>query len=189
MNHPNILKLYGFFDDAKNIYLILEYCSQCLFKDFRAKVILHWFRVSFPRRRPPTTVSKWQLRWNICTMRASSIVILSQKISWSSTEFSKCLILVGLLTPQYSTLLSMQQTEYLLWHNWLCSSVNSRRSWIWWKSWYLGFGSTALWVGLRTCPLWNQGRKYYLWQNSEKWMQVSSVFFKTIEGYYRQNSR
>lgn len=23
MNHPNILKLYGFFDDAKNIYLIL----------------------------------------------------------------------------------------------------------------------------------------------------------------------
>ncbi len=32
MNHPNILKLYGFFDDQKNIYLILEYCSQCLFK-------------------------------------------------------------------------------------------------------------------------------------------------------------
>jgi len=40
MNHPNVLKLYGFFDDAKNIYLILEYCSQCLFKDFRAKVFL-----------------------------------------------------------------------------------------------------------------------------------------------------
>lgn len=40
MKHPNILKLYGFFDDNKNIYLILEYCSQCLFKDFRAKVKL-----------------------------------------------------------------------------------------------------------------------------------------------------
>ena len=40
MNHPNILKLYGFFDDAKNIYLILEYCPNCLFKDFRAKVRL-----------------------------------------------------------------------------------------------------------------------------------------------------
>lgn len=38
MNHPNILKLYGFFDDQKNIYLILEYCSQCLFKEFRLKV-------------------------------------------------------------------------------------------------------------------------------------------------------
>jgi serine/threonine protein kinase len=32
MDHPNILKLYHFFDDAKYIYLILEYCSQCLFK-------------------------------------------------------------------------------------------------------------------------------------------------------------
>ena len=40
MKHPNILKLYGFFDDNKNIYLILEYCSQCLFKDFRSKVKL-----------------------------------------------------------------------------------------------------------------------------------------------------
>ena len=40
MNHPNILKLYGFFHDVKNIYLILEYCPQCLFKDFRAKVRL-----------------------------------------------------------------------------------------------------------------------------------------------------
>lgn len=40
MNHPNILKMYGFFHDAKNIYLILEYCSQCLFRDFRAKTRL-----------------------------------------------------------------------------------------------------------------------------------------------------
>lgn len=40
MNHPNILKIYGFFHDSKNIYLILEYCSQCLFKDFRNKVRL-----------------------------------------------------------------------------------------------------------------------------------------------------
>lgn len=24
-NHPNILKLYGFFDDSENVYLILEY--------------------------------------------------------------------------------------------------------------------------------------------------------------------
>ncbi len=23
MNHPNVLKLYGFFNDSKNIYLIL----------------------------------------------------------------------------------------------------------------------------------------------------------------------
>lgn len=37
MNHPNILKLFGCFDDQKNIYLILEYCSSCLFRDFRSK--------------------------------------------------------------------------------------------------------------------------------------------------------
>lgn len=40
MSHPNILKLFGFFDDVKNIYLVLEYCSGCLFRDFRAKVRL-----------------------------------------------------------------------------------------------------------------------------------------------------
>lgn len=38
MNHPNILKMFGYFHDSKNIYLVLQYCSQCLFRDFRAKV-------------------------------------------------------------------------------------------------------------------------------------------------------
>jgi serine/threonine protein kinase len=38
MNHPNVLKLYGFFHDSKNVYLILEYCNQCLFRDLRNKV-------------------------------------------------------------------------------------------------------------------------------------------------------
>lgn len=27
-NHPNILKLYGFFDDQEHIYLILEYMEE-----------------------------------------------------------------------------------------------------------------------------------------------------------------
>ncbi len=40
MNHPNILKMYGYFCDQKNIYLILEYSSQCLFREFRGKVKL-----------------------------------------------------------------------------------------------------------------------------------------------------
>ena len=26
LNHPNIVKLYGFFDDQENIYLIMECC-------------------------------------------------------------------------------------------------------------------------------------------------------------------
>jgi serine/threonine protein kinase len=62
MNHPNILKLYGFFDDAKNIYLVLEYCSQCLFKDFRTKVLPLTFRVGFPNRKLRTTGSRRLLR-------------------------------------------------------------------------------------------------------------------------------
>jgi serine/threonine protein kinase len=62
MNHPNILKLYGFFDDAKNIYLVLEYCSQCLFKDFRTKVLPLKFRVGFPNRKLRTTGSRRLLR-------------------------------------------------------------------------------------------------------------------------------
>jgi aurora kinase len=40
MDNPNILKMYGQFHDAKNIYLVLEYCSQCLYRDFKMKVPL-----------------------------------------------------------------------------------------------------------------------------------------------------
>ncbi len=28
LNHPNILKLYGYFDDSANIYLILEFMEE-----------------------------------------------------------------------------------------------------------------------------------------------------------------
>lgn len=27
LNHPNIVKLYGLFQDYENVYLIMEYCS------------------------------------------------------------------------------------------------------------------------------------------------------------------
>jgi|GEM_PF-5094668 len=28
LQHPNILKLYGYFDDSENIYLILEFMEE-----------------------------------------------------------------------------------------------------------------------------------------------------------------
>lgn len=37
MSHPNVLRLYHFFHDQKNIYLVLEYCSQCLFRELRTR--------------------------------------------------------------------------------------------------------------------------------------------------------
>jgi serine/threonine protein kinase len=38
LNHPNIVKLYGFFHDQENVYLIMEYCSGShLFKMIRQK--------------------------------------------------------------------------------------------------------------------------------------------------------
>ena len=38
LNHPNIVKLYGFFCDEENIYLIMEYCSEGhLFKFIRQR--------------------------------------------------------------------------------------------------------------------------------------------------------
>lgn len=58
MSHPNILKMYGYFCDQKNIYLILEYSSQCLFREFRAKVRLVIFRVNSVRRKLPTSASR-----------------------------------------------------------------------------------------------------------------------------------
>ena len=40
-NHPNILKMFGFFHDANKVYLILELAtSGCLFKEIRKKTIL-----------------------------------------------------------------------------------------------------------------------------------------------------
>lgn len=38
MDHPNILKLYSFFHDESNIYLLLELGEECLFKVLRRKV-------------------------------------------------------------------------------------------------------------------------------------------------------
>jgi hypothetical protein len=32
MNHPNLLKMYGFFSDQANIYLLLELGTNCLFQ-------------------------------------------------------------------------------------------------------------------------------------------------------------
>ena len=37
-NHPNIVKLYGFFDDREHIYLILEYMEEgTLFESLRKR--------------------------------------------------------------------------------------------------------------------------------------------------------
>jgi serine/threonine protein kinase len=37
-NHPNILKMYGFFADESKIYLILELATNgCLFREIRQK--------------------------------------------------------------------------------------------------------------------------------------------------------
>lgn len=38
-DHPNIVKLYGFFDDREHIYLILEYMEEgTLFESLRRRV-------------------------------------------------------------------------------------------------------------------------------------------------------
>ena len=40
-NHPNILKMYGFFSDKNKIYLLLELATNgCLFKEIRKKSYL-----------------------------------------------------------------------------------------------------------------------------------------------------
>lgn len=37
-NHPNILKMYGFFHDTNKVYLLLELATNgCLFKEIRKK--------------------------------------------------------------------------------------------------------------------------------------------------------
>ncbi len=39
VNHPNSLKMYGYFQDEKNIYLLLELASHgCLFRELKTKV-------------------------------------------------------------------------------------------------------------------------------------------------------
>ncbi len=47
-NHPNILKMYGFFSDKNKIYLILELATNgCLFKEIRKKSYLQENLASF----------------------------------------------------------------------------------------------------------------------------------------------
>lgn len=38
MNHPNILRMYGCIRDSKNIYLLLELGTGCLFRELRHRV-------------------------------------------------------------------------------------------------------------------------------------------------------
>lgn len=43
LNHPNILKLYGFFHDDDNIYMILEYANQGDLYNKLNEMPLKWF--------------------------------------------------------------------------------------------------------------------------------------------------
>jgi hypothetical protein len=39
MNHPNVIKLYAFFSDAVNIYMVLELADEkCLYKKLTKNV-------------------------------------------------------------------------------------------------------------------------------------------------------
>lgn len=75
MNHPNVLKMYGYFHDTKNIYLILEFSSQCLFKDFRAKVQIFLFRVNLMKSKLLIMANKSFLLSSICTINILCIEI------------------------------------------------------------------------------------------------------------------
>ena len=47
-NHPNVLKMYGFFSDSKKIYLLLELATNgCLFKEIRKSSYLKENQASF----------------------------------------------------------------------------------------------------------------------------------------------
>ena len=52
--HPNILKMYGCMTDRKNIYLLLELGSSCLFNELRSEVQLDLLRSASRRKRLPT---------------------------------------------------------------------------------------------------------------------------------------
>lgn len=41
-NHPNVLKMYGFFHDTTNIYIMLELAEECLYKSLKRYVDLNF---------------------------------------------------------------------------------------------------------------------------------------------------
>lgn len=57
-NHPNILKMYGCFNDSKNIYLLLELGVACLFQELRLEVIYYLFRNTLKKRKQLIMVNK-----------------------------------------------------------------------------------------------------------------------------------
>lgn len=57
-NHPNILKMYGCFSDSKNIYLLLELGTACLFQELRTEVSVNELRNISRKKRPRVTSSR-----------------------------------------------------------------------------------------------------------------------------------
>ena len=42
MNHPNILKMYGYFREGQQLYMILEYANEkCLFNKIHQHVLIY----------------------------------------------------------------------------------------------------------------------------------------------------
>jgi aurora kinase A len=70
MNHPNILRMYGCLRDSKNIYLLLELGTGCLFRELRYRVNNDLFRVTSTKLKPPTTLSKSSKALNTSTAKA-----------------------------------------------------------------------------------------------------------------------
>lgn len=57
MNHPNILKMYGFFREGRQLVMVLEYADEkCLFSKLDAKVTP--LSLSCQKKKWPTTRSK-----------------------------------------------------------------------------------------------------------------------------------
>lgn len=61
LQHPNVLKMYGFFVETGNVCMILEYANEkCLFRKLRSKVLTLSF--SFPKPTLPTIRGKCSTR-------------------------------------------------------------------------------------------------------------------------------
>jgi serine/threonine protein kinase len=88
ISHPNALKMYGYFQDEKNIYLLLELASHsCMFRELKSKVKLFiLFRVVSGRIKQRIICVRLSQPLKICIVTALCIETSSLRIFSTVSE-------------------------------------------------------------------------------------------------------
>jgi hypothetical protein len=143
MSHPNILRMYGCIRDSKNIYLLLELGTGCLFRELRHRVHLTNYAGTFQRGWVSLLyqTSHWKSK-----VSAQRRYYSSRHKTLKYSTLSRCSEIIGFWLVD---LLALRQATNILWYIGLCTTRDCRGRFIWLTRRYLEFGCAMLWAEYR----------------------------------------